>query len=79
MNETLISTSAIWGSRSILSRMKLGQKAGSEIKGTARVKRDGKGPVTGLFATIAAGFCVYAALTALAVVRVSPPAAPAAQ
>jgi putative MATE family efflux protein len=30
--------------------------------------------VTGLFAAIAAGFCIYAALTALAVVRVSPPA-----
>lgn len=30
--------------------------------------------VTGLFAAIAAGFCIYAALTALAVVRISPPA-----
>ena len=30
--------------------------------------------VTGLFAAIAAGFCIYAALTMLAVVRVSPPA-----
>jgi len=29
----------------------------------------------GLFAAIAAGFCIYAALTTLAVVRVSPPAA----
>ncbi|MBR0799956.1 MATE family efflux transporter [Bradyrhizobium jicamae] len=29
--------------------------------------------VTGLFIAIAAGFCVYAALTALAVLRVSPP------
>jgi Na+-driven multidrug efflux pump len=29
--------------------------------------------VTGLFAAIAAGFCVYAVLTVLAVVRVSPP------
>ena len=29
--------------------------------------------VTGLFAAIAAGFCIYAALTTLAVVRVSPP------
>jgi MATE family, multidrug efflux pump len=29
--------------------------------------------VTGLFAAIAAGFCIYAALTALAVMRVSPP------
>src|SRR5580693_7951288 len=29
--------------------------------------------VTGLFAAIAAGFCIYAALTALAVVRISPP------
>jgi putative MATE family efflux protein len=31
--------------------------------------------VSGLFAAIAAGFCIYAALTALAVIRVSPPAA----
>lgn len=30
--------------------------------------------VTGLFAAIAAGFCIYAALTMIAVVRVSPPA-----
>lgn len=30
--------------------------------------------VTGLFAAIAAGFCIYAALTTLAVIRVSPPA-----
>ena len=29
--------------------------------------------VTGLFAAIAAGFCIYAVLTALAVIRVSPP------
>src|SRR5262249_28613649 len=29
--------------------------------------------VAGLFAAIAAGFCTYAALTALAVVRISPP------
>jgi len=29
--------------------------------------------VSGLFAAIAAGFCIYAALTALAVVRISPP------
>ena len=35
--------------------------------------------VAGLFAAIAAGFCTYAALTAIAVVRVSPPATPAAQ
>ena len=35
--------------------------------------------VTGLFAAIAAGFCIYAALTALAVVRISPPATPTAQ
>src|SRR5216684_2465738 len=34
---------------------------------------------TGLFAAIASGFCIYAALTALAVVRISPPAAPTAQ
>jgi putative MATE family efflux protein len=34
---------------------------------------------TGLFAAIAAGFCIYAALTTLAVVRVSPPATPSAQ
>jgi hypothetical protein len=33
--------------------------------------------VTGLFAAIAAGFCTYAALTALAVVRISPPLAKA--
>jgi hypothetical protein len=33
----------------------------------------------GLFAAIAAGFCIYAALTALAVVRVSPPATSSAQ
>jgi putative MATE family efflux protein len=32
--------------------------------------------VTGLFAAIAAGFCVYAALTVLAVVRISPPTMP---
>jgi MATE family, multidrug efflux pump len=32
--------------------------------------------VTGLFAAIAAGFCVYAALTVLAVVRISPPTTP---
>jgi len=31
---------------------------------------------TGLFAAIAAGFCIYAALTTLAVGRVSPPAVP---
>jgi len=31
---------------------------------------------TGLFAAIALGFCTYAALTALAVIRVSPPAKP---
>jgi putative MATE family efflux protein len=31
---------------------------------------------TGLFAAIAAGFCIYAALTAAAVVRISPPATP---
>jgi hypothetical protein len=29
----------------------------------------------GLFAAISAGFCVYAALTTLAVLRISPPAA----
>ena len=29
--------------------------------------------VTGLFAAIAAGFCVYAALTTMAVIRISPP------
>lgn len=34
---------------------------------------------TGLFAAIAAGFCTYAALTALAVVRISPPTTLAAQ
>src|SRR5258705_1427743 len=34
---------------------------------------------TGLFAAIASGFCIYAALTALAVVRISPPATPSAQ
>jgi putative MATE family efflux protein len=34
---------------------------------------------TGLFAAIAAGFCIYAGLTALAVVRISPPAMPSAQ
>jgi hypothetical protein len=34
---------------------------------------------TGLFASIAAGFCIYAVLTALAVVRISPPATPSAQ
>jgi len=28
---------------------------------------------TGLFAAIATGFCIYAALTTLAVVRISPP------
>jgi len=32
--------------------------------------------VTGLFAAIASGFCVYAALTALTVVRMSPAATP---
>jgi len=32
--------------------------------------------VNGLFAAIAAGFCIYAALTTLAVIRVSPPATP---
>jgi hypothetical protein len=30
--------------------------------------------VTGFFTAIAAGFCVYAALTVLAVIRISPPA-----
>ena len=35
--------------------------------------------VTGLFAAIAAGFCIYAALTVLAVVQISPPATPTAQ
>ena len=30
--------------------------------------------VTGLFAAIAAGFCIYAVLTAIAVIRISPPA-----
>jgi Na+-driven multidrug efflux pump len=34
---------------------------------------------TGLFAAIAAGFCIYAGLTALAVVRISPPAMPSGQ
>ncbi len=34
---------------------------------------------TGLFAAIASGFCVYAALTALAVIRISPPATPSVQ
>jgi putative MATE family efflux protein len=34
---------------------------------------------TGLFTAIAAGFCIYAALTALAVVRISPPATAPAQ
>jgi Na+-driven multidrug efflux pump len=34
---------------------------------------------TGLFTAIACGFCIYAALTALAVVRMSPPATPSAQ
>jgi Na+-driven multidrug efflux pump len=34
---------------------------------------------TGLFAAIAFGFCIYAALTALAVLRISPPATPSAQ
>ena len=32
--------------------------------------------VNGLFAAIAAGFCIYAALTTLAVIRVSPPETP---
>jgi Na+-driven multidrug efflux pump len=32
--------------------------------------------VTGLFAAIAAGFCIYAGLTALAVIRISPPSTP---
>jgi putative MATE family efflux protein len=35
--------------------------------------------VTGFFTAIAGGFCVYAALTALAVVRISAPPAPSAQ
>jgi len=34
---------------------------------------------TGLFAAIASGFCIYAALTALAVARISPPATRSAQ
>jgi len=34
---------------------------------------------TGLFAAIALGFCTYAVLTALAVIRVSPPAKPTAR
>jgi hypothetical protein len=34
---------------------------------------------TGLFTAIAFGFCVYAALTVLAVVRTSPRATPSAQ
>lgn len=34
---------------------------------------------TGLFTAIAGGFCTYAALTALAVIRISPPTPPAAQ
>jgi uncharacterized membrane protein len=34
---------------------------------------------TGLFAAIAAGFCIYAGLTALAVARISPPAMPSAR
>jgi hypothetical protein len=34
---------------------------------------------TGLFTAIAAGFCIYAALTALAVVRTSPPTTSSAQ
>jgi hypothetical protein len=34
---------------------------------------------TGLFVAIAFGFCIYAALTVLAVVRISPPAMPSAQ
>jgi len=35
--------------------------------------------VAGLFTAIAAGFCTYAALTTLAVVRVSPPTTSKAQ
>jgi putative MATE family efflux protein len=35
--------------------------------------------ITGLFTAIAAGFCIYAALTTLAVVRISPPATAPAQ
>ncbi len=34
---------------------------------------------TGLFTAIACGFCTYAALTALAVIRIFPPATPSAQ
>jgi MATE family, multidrug efflux pump len=34
---------------------------------------------TGLFTAIACGFCTYAALTALAVGRISPPTTPSAQ
>jgi Na+-driven multidrug efflux pump len=34
---------------------------------------------TGLFTAIACGFCIYAALTAIAVVRISPPTTPTAQ
>jgi hypothetical protein len=34
---------------------------------------------TGLFAAIAAGFCIYAGLTALAVLRIAPPSMPSAQ
>jgi len=41
--------------------------------GLAAVYWLGLGP-TGLFAAIACGFCVYAALTTLAVIRISPPA-----
>jgi hypothetical protein len=35
--------------------------------------------VTGFFTAIAGGFCVYAALTTLAVIRISPPSAPPAR
>jgi hypothetical protein len=34
---------------------------------------------TGLFAAIASGFCVYAALTTLAVIRIVAPPGPSAQ
>jgi Na+-driven multidrug efflux pump len=50
----------------------------SEGAGLAAVYWPGLG-ATGLFVAIAFGFCIYAALTVLAVVRISPPAMPSAQ
>jgi hypothetical protein len=58
-----------------MSFLSYGQRAGA---GLAAVHWLGLG-AAGLFTAIAFGFCIYAALTALAVVRISSPVTPSVQ